>query len=86
MKKTHKPIRITDGQDNAISQTIGFYNMDKSNIVCEGGSEQKNNNGDNCFIGSFLAHIYRKGVYRFDCKFEVIDGCQYYTVVSKRIK
>lgn len=75
-------MHITDGQDYAITLSMGKYDRDKSNIIFEGGNETKDGNGNACYIGSFIVHIYRKGKYRFDCEF---IGEREYSVEKRKI-
>ena len=58
---------------------------DQSYIIMEAGSPQMANDGREWFIGSFIAHLWHRGNYRFDCKFENIGGKQYVSVDHKKI-
>ena len=68
-------MRITDSQDAVIALALNEqgkkpYNREKSSIIFEAGSTQIAEDGREWFIGSFIAHIYRKGKFRFDTRFE----------------
>lgn len=58
----------------------------KSYIIFEAGGPQIAEDGRTWFIGSFIAHLYHRGDYRFDTKFERIGGKQYVSVGHKKIK
>ena len=69
---------ITNSQKNVIRETDKFstwyYNLynfftPENYIIAEAGAPQIAENGTMYFVGSFIAHIYRKGNYRFDCEF-----------------
>lgn len=78
-------MEITNGQDHAITLALDYYKRDKSSIIFEAGNSIKEN-GEHYFIGSFIAHIYRKGKFRFDCKFETWgNGQKIYSVEHKKI-
>ena len=80
-------MKITDCQDYTIRMPIDFerYNREKSNIIFEAGSEQ-NFNEHPVFVGTFIAHIWYKGNYRFDCKIETWgNGQTIYSVTHKKI-
>lgn len=71
-------IHITNSQKNVIRETDKFstyffnlYNFSapENYIVFEAGAPQMAENGTMYFVGSFIAHIYRNGDYRFDCEF-----------------
>ena len=53
-------MEITKGQDAAIILALDNYNKEKSSILFEGGNTTFED-GKAYFIGSFIAHIYRKG-------------------------
>lgn len=56
-------MKITAGQHAILSAFFGNYNREKSYIIAEVGV-----NYSVPFKGEFIAHIYRKGDYRFyDC-------------------
>ena len=68
-------MHITPSQDAVIAlhfneQGKKPYNREKSWIICEAGGPQMDDAGRNWFIGTFWAHIYRKGDYHFETKFE----------------
>lgn len=78
---------ISDLNDYAIRLPIEFekYNREKSSIIFEGGTEQ-NYNGRLVFVGSFIAKIWYKGVYRFDCEIETWgNGKKLYSVTHKKL-
>lgn len=60
MKHDNK-MNIQTGQNKNIKQYFPDYNLNKSQIIAEGGCD----NGET-FFGSFLVKIYRRGVYRFN--------------------
>jgi hypothetical protein len=76
-------MHITHSQKNVIRETDKFktwnypwnynfyYNFPapENYIVAEAGGPQIAENGMMYFVGSFIAHIYRKGNYRFECEF-----------------
>ena len=78
---------ISDLNDYAIKMPIEFenYNREKSSIIFEGGTKQ-NYDGRSVFVGSFIAKIWYKGVYRFDCEIETWgNGKKLYSVTHKKI-
>lgn len=78
---------ITDLNDYAIRLPIKFekYNRGKSSIIFEGGTVQ-NYNGRLVFVGSFIAKIWYKGIYRFDCEIETWgNGKKLYSVTHKKL-
>lgn len=80
-------MEITASQDYAIAFSLGTFNYhrDKSYIVCESGSNQKDKGGHNVFIGTFTAHLWHRGDYRFTCELEDIFGKQYYSVDKEKV-
>lgn len=66
MGKINMP--ITDLEHEAIlwSEQFNGYNRGKSHIICECAGSV-NHNGIDRFDGTFVAHIYRKGNFRFTC-------------------
>lgn len=88
--KQNKEMHITASQDAVISLAIGGrgrkpYNREKSWIVSEAGGPQMAENGREWFIGSFIAHLWHRGTYRFDTKFERIGNAQYVSCEHKKI-
>lgn len=78
---------ISDLNDYAIRLPVEFenYNREKSSIIFEGGTQQFYN-GRLVFVGSFIAKIWYKGVYRFDCEIETWgNGKKLYSVTHKKI-
>ena len=79
-------MEITDGQDYAITLSMDNYNREKSSIIFEAGNTNKDEDGRPYFDGDFIAHIYRKGKFRFTCYFETWgDGSKHYTVERKKL-
>lgn len=79
---------ISDLNDHAIRIPIEFenYNREKSSIIFEGGTKQKYNENTYVFVGTFIAKIWYKGVYRFDCEIETWgNGQKVYSVTHKKI-
>lgn len=54
-------MQILSGQHALITKHLGAYNREKSSIICEAG-----NNVNGTWRGDFLAHIYRRGYFRFN--------------------
>ena len=81
-------MHITHSQKNVIRKTDKFSTWDydlyafaapDNYILAEAGGPQMAENGTMYFVGSFIAHIYRKGNYRFECSFnrdEVTVTCK----------
>lgn len=87
----NKKMHITASQDAIISLALGRrdrkpYNREKSWIVAEAGGPQMAENGREWFIGSFIAHLWHRGTYRFDTKFERIGNHQYVSCDHKKVK
>ena len=91
-KATEKKMHITFSQEMVINLAVDrpkcWSNDDpnKSYIIAEAGGPQMANDGRMWFIGSFVAHLYHRGNFRFDAKFENIGGKQYVSVDHKKIK
>ena len=87
-----KAIPITFLQHRAITlatweQGKKLYDKDKSEIIMEFGGEQTSKDGEKFWVGSFIAKLWHRGTYRFDCKLETWgDGKQYYSVEHKKVK
>lgn len=84
-------MHITESQNNVISLALNEqgrkpYDRSKSWIIAEAGGPQMSEEGREWFIGSFLAHIHRKGTFRFDTKFETLGGMEYVNVEHKKVK
>lgn len=84
-------MHITASQDKVIGLTFNEqgkkpYNRERSWIIAEAGGPQMSEDGREWFIGDFIAHIYRKGVFRFNVKFERIGNQQYVAVDHKKVK
>lgn len=80
-------MKITEYQDYAIRMPIEFekYNREKSSIIFEAGTEEEYNY-HKVYVGTFIAHIWYKGNYRFDCKIETWgNGKKVYAVTHKKI-
>lgn len=76
---------ITNAQDKAITLSLDRYDRGRSSILFEGGTTTVEN-GEDHYIGSFIAKIYRKGKYRFDCRFETWgNGQRVYTVDRRKL-
>lgn len=77
-------MKISELEHDAIiwSEQFKSYNRDKSYIIFESASSCIFN-GTERFSGSFIAHIYRKGDFRFDCG---VNTYGEYEVVTKKIK
>lgn len=83
--KTIGKMHITDGQDEAIRLSLDNYDRERSDIIAEGGSDTEWD-GKKYYIGSFVAHVWRKGRYRFDCRFETWgNGERVYSVDMKKV-
>ena len=72
-------IHITDGQDAAISLALNEqgkrnYNREKSYIICESGTTITRKYGGDWFVGTFHAHIWHRGDYRFETIFKIVNG------------
>lgn len=78
-------MEITDGQDYAITLSMGNYNREKSSIIFEAGSTNKDKNGIAYFNGDFIAHIYRKGKFRFSCYEAWSDEIRHYHVERRKL-
>ena len=83
---------ITESQNNVILlATYNYarqpYNRDKSWIISEDGAPQYDELGRYWFVGTFVAHLWHRGDYRFEVKFERFgDGRQFVNVVSHKCK
>ena len=76
---------ITNAQDYAITLSLDKYNRERSSILFEGGTTTIEE-GEERYIGSFIAKIYRKGKFRFDCQIEIWgNGQRVYSVDMRKI-
>ena len=80
-------MEITNNQDYAIALSLGTfnYNREKSSIIFEAGTNVNDRSGRMVFVGSFIAHLYHRGKFRFDCELEIINGKQYYSIDKKKL-
>lgn len=80
-------MEITNTHDYAIALSLGTfcYNRERSSIICESGRDIDDAAGRSVFVGSFTAHLYRRGKFKFVCELEYIDGKQYYSVDKTKI-
>lgn len=54
-------MHILDCQHTHITTAFPTYDRTKSSVIFEGGSYH-----EGYYTGSFIVHIFRKGVFRFD--------------------
>lgn len=83
-------MKITFSQEMVINLALDnpkAFSMDgKSYIIAEKGAPQMAEDGRTWFIGSFVAHLWHRGIYHFVSKFETIGGKQYISVEHKKMK
>lgn len=78
---------ITDTQDYAIALSVGTFNYhrERSRVVSAKGENVTDKAGREVFVGTFVVHLYHRGVFRLGCALEDILGKQFYSVDKEKL-